>query len=234
MRPCVRASTAIAFLLFAAGCTSGGAPSAPSATASTTPAPSAPSSFSDKLKNVFTGSPGKSQSVAGAPADVECPALDIRQGAATLQIPPPNGENGTMALKYQGTFLRAARQCSLVNNQMVMKIGVEGRLIVGPAGGPGQVDVPLRIAVVQETPAATKPIVTKFVRLSVNVPPGSDGMNFTHVEDAMTFPMPSAADFDSYIVYIGFDPLTAEAEDKAKVAPRPKPKPKAKPLAGTG
>ena len=61
-----------------------------------------------------------------------------------------------MSLKYQGTFVRAARECAVVGGQMVMKVGVEGRIIVGPAGGPGQVDVPLRIAVVDEKPAGSK------------------------------------------------------------------------------
>ena len=36
---------------------------------------------------------------------------------------------------------------------MTMKVGVEGRVLLGPAGGPGQVDIPLRMAVVQEGPA---------------------------------------------------------------------------------
>ena len=73
------------------------------------------------------------------------------QGASTLTIPPPppDGSNEAMALRYQGNFVRAARECAVVGGQMVMKVGVQGRIIVGPAGGPGQVDVPLRIAVVE-------------------------------------------------------------------------------------
>jgi len=55
-----------------------------------------------------------------------------------------------MTLKYQGSFARLARNCAVVDGNMVMKIGIEGRLVVGPAGGPGQVNVPLRIAVVRK------------------------------------------------------------------------------------
>ena len=61
-----------------------------------------------------------------------------------------------MALKYQGTFVRAARQCAVVAGQMVMKVGVRGTHHIGPAGGPGEIDVPLRIAVVDEPPAHRK------------------------------------------------------------------------------
>ena len=35
--------------------------------------------------------------------------------------------------------------------------------------------------------------------------------------------MPKGAEIDSYVVYIGFDPATAEEMDKAKKKPAPKP-----------
>ena len=139
-----------------------------------------------------------------------------------------------MSLKYQGTFVRAARECAVAGGQMVMKVGVEGRIIVGPAGGPGQVDVPLRIAVVDETPAGSKMIVTKFIRVPVTVQSSTDNPTFTHIEEGLSFPLPPAAELDNYIVYIGFDPLAAEAQDKQKEKPKHKPKPKARPTASTG
>jgi hypothetical protein len=235
MRLCDRSSIAIALALLAGGCSAGGF-GGPAATTPDSAASAAPASTSltDKISNFFSGSSARSQQgVTGTlEADLDCPMINIRQGASTLPIPPPTGDNATMSLKYQGTFVRAARECAMVNKQMVMKVGIEGRLIVGPAGGPGQVDVPLRIAVVEETTAGTKPIVTKFIRLPVIIGPGAEGATFTHIEEGMTFPMPSAADLDDYVIYIGFDPLTAAAQDKQNN--NPKPKPKAKPKAGTG
>ncbi len=138
-------------------------------------------------------------------------------------------DNGAMEVKYQGTFVRAARECALIAGQLVMKVGVQGRIIIGPAGGAGQVDVPLRIAVVRETAAGTKPIVTKFIRIPVTVASATDNPTFTHVEEGLSFPMPR--DLDNYVVYIGFDPLSLQADHPAA---KPKPKPKAKPPAGTG
>ena len=55
-----------------------------------------------------------------------------------------------MDLRYQVTIVRTARECHVNSGIMTMKVGVEGRVITGPAGGPGTVDVPLRLAVVQE------------------------------------------------------------------------------------
>lgn len=227
------------------GCTSGGgmfgSPTAstsapPPAAGAPPPTPSSPS-FTDEFKGLFSRSSAQApQSVAGAPQrDLDCPLIDIRSGASTLQIPQPTeDQNSTMSLKYQGTFVRAARECALVSGQVVMKIGVEGRIIVGPAGGPGPVEVPLRIAVVSETTAGTQPIATKLIRIPVDVTSTDSGTTFTHVENGVSFPMPPSADLDRYIVYIGFDPLGAEAQDQQKPKPKakPKPKPMLKPTTG--
>src|SRR5262249_46171260 len=105
------------------------------------------------------------------------------------------------------------------------KVGIEGRIITGPAGGPGNVDIPLRIAVVQEG-VNPKAIVSKFARVEVGVAGAVDRVPFTHIDPDVTFPMPARlADIDAYIVYVGFDPVGAQ-QDKKKPAPRSKPKPK--------
>jgi hypothetical protein len=251
----ISVATLLSLALFAGGCGSGGGFGGPSATTAAAPSASAPaapptasppsttssSSFGSKISSFFSNSSATSHqsvtntSTGAQQANLDCPMMDIRNGASTLQIPPPTeDQNSTMSLKYQGTFVRAARECAAVNQQMVMKVGVEGRIIVGPAGGPGQVDVPLRIAVVDETTAGTKMITTKFIRIPVTVAPGQGSVDFSHVEEGLSFPMPSAADLDSYVVYIGFDPLAEQAQDREKEKPKPKPKPKVKPTAPTG
>ena len=153
-------------------------------------------------------------------ANVDCPLIDIRQGAGTLTIPlpPPDGSNDAMSLKYQGTFTRAARDCKVVNGQLVMKIGVQGRVIVGPAGGPGQIEVPLRLAVVDQTPAGSKTILTKLVLIPVMVTSDDAGALFTHIEDNFAFPLPSSAELDNYLVYIGFDPIGAAGRRAGEAA----------------
>jgi hypothetical protein len=112
---------------------------------------------------------------------------------------------------------------------MTMKIGIEGRVITGPAGGPGTVDVPIRLAVVQEGVNA-KTILSKFVREQVTIESGVNRATFTHIDPEISFPMPQpAALIDAYVVYVGFDPQGAQpekkkpaAKPKARVAPRPR------------
>jgi hypothetical protein len=223
-------------LALLAGC-SGGGVGVPTTTASTgaaPPAAAAPStpSLKDKIASFFSGATQKDpQPVANAQSDVACPFLDIRQGASTLTFPPPppDGSNEAMALKYQGIFVRAARDCAVANGELVMRIGVQGRIIVGPAGGAGHIEVPLRIAVVSAPITAPKTVVTKLVRIPVTIGASDDNVDFSHIEEGLSFPVPSSA-ADPYIVYIGFDPLGAAAQDQAKKpAPAKKPKPSVKP-----
>jgi hypothetical protein len=244
---CWSIATLLSLALLASGCSGGlnlgslggsSTASAPAPASSAAPPPSNPS-FKDKVASFFEGSSAKSpQQVTGTQEIEDCPLINIRQGASTLIVGPSgiassgdSTDNGAMAVKYQGTFVRAARECALVAGQLVMKVGVQGRVIIGPAGGTGQLDIPLRIAVVRETTAGAKPIVTKFIRIPVTVASATENPTFTHVEEGLSFPMPR--DLDNYVVYIGFDPLSLQADHPA-AKPNPKPKPKARAPAGTG
>jgi hypothetical protein len=214
--------------LLGAGCAgNNGAPPAPAAAA---PDSAHGYAGSGSIADLFTGSSAKApQTVAGAQPDVNCPPVEVRQGASTLTIGPA----GAMTVRYQGSFTQEARDCAVANGNMVMRIGIQGRVVVGPGGGPGQVDVPLRIAVVQETPGGSRPITTKFVRIPVAV--GNEGIaQFSHVEEGVTFPVPTPTSaLDDYIAYVGFDPLSAQAQDQQKPKPAPKPRGQAKPSAST-
>lgn len=214
-RLCERSLIGGAFLLalLACGCAnqSSGSASAP------TPHGSGSGSFTE----FFPGFSAKgAQTAATAQGDVTCPPVEVRQGASTLTISPA-GDNSAMSVRYQGEFLRMARNCTVAEGSMMMRIGVEGRVIVGPKGGPGEVDVPLRIAVVQETPGGMKPVTTKFVRIPVTLGPADGSKVFAHVEEALSFPVPSpTSQLDDYIAYIGFDPLAAQSAEKPRPAPR--------------
>jgi hypothetical protein len=89
--------------------------------------------------------------------------------------------------------------------------------------------VPLRLAVVQEG-VNPKTILSKFAREQVTIANAVDRVTFTHIDPEISFPMPQpAANIDSYVVYVGFDPQGAQQEKKkpaAKPKPRVAPKPR--------
>jgi hypothetical protein len=157
--------------------------------------------------------------------DIDCPEIRIRTGAATLMIGSKPGEQpSALELRYQGSIIRTARECHVNAGMMTMKVGIEGRVITGPAGGPGTVDVPLRIAVVQEG-VAPKAIASRFGRETAILDGSVDRVIFTHIESDIAFPLPQPlALIDAYVVYVGFDPIGAQPEKK-------KPPVKRKPVA---
>jgi hypothetical protein len=155
--------------------------------------------------------------------DTDCPVTDIRRGAATVQIGSKGEASTASDLHYQITFVELARQCTLISGTVHMRVGAQGRIIVGPAGAPSQVDVPLRYAVIREG-IEPKTIVTKFKRVQVTVPPGVENVLFTDIEEDLSFPMPSYAELDNYVAYVGFDQASATAAGRpaAKKSPRRK------------
>lgn len=124
-----------------------------------------------------------------------------------------------MGLKYQGVFVRAARECRVSGREVSIKVGVQGRIIIGPAGGPGELTVPLRYALVQESVGQSKTVWTKLYTVPVTIPPSESGVIFTHVQDDLTVPIPSASDLAQWVIYIGYDPNGAPVERKRPAKP---------------
>lgn len=175
-------------------------------------APAASSSSTGLLSGIGAGSSMPASGEAALkPEDYPCPEVTVRPGAGTLLLGSKSsvGEIGAMDLRYQGTLVRFARECMPRAGIMTMKIGIEGRVITGPAGGPGTVEVPLRLAVVQEGPDP-KTVVSKLARISVTVGEATPSVDFTHVDQEVAFPIPRPMTaLGSYIVYVGFDPAAA-------------------------
>ena len=180
--------------------------------------------FSARFSNFFSGAtPGVTQAASPVPSapDVECPGVDIRAGASTMNIATRAAQATAGDLRYQISFGQTARECTVQQGTMIIKVGVQGRVILGPMGGPGHVDVPLRYAVVREGPEP-KTIVTKFKRIPVMVPPDQAHVQFVDIEEGLTFPLPSSEELDAYVIYVGFDEVGDKNEKKpARPARKP-------------
>jgi hypothetical protein len=198
---------AVAFIL--SGCSSASTPTEISDGGS-------PSRFS----SLFAGSasPAAQAAVSGPAFNPDdCPSVEVRTGAGTFKVPGQLPEASPTDTRYQLTLTQMARQCMLSGASLVMKVGVQGRIILGSAGGPGQFDIPLRYAVVREG-VAPRTITTKFKRVPTDVPPGQSNLVFSDVEENLSFPMPARAELAAYVVYVGFDEIGDGPEKKP--APR--------------
>lgn len=224
-----RGAGAILLAMALAGCSSVGNMLGSSSTSTSAPAGSETASSDtnpqpDAVTNMILGKPAPGPGPADnpyKPDELSCPEVTVRPGTSTLQIGKGGaGEVAAMDLRYQGSLVRFSRECKPSGNLMTMKLGIEGRLIVGPAGGPGQIEVPIRFAVVQEGPSP-KTVLSKLVRIPVTI--GSNPtVDFTHIDSDVAFPMPRpVTTLEQYVIYVGFDP-TALAPARHQPAPRRK------------
>jgi hypothetical protein len=173
---------------------------------------------------MFSGTSGQAPASAAAEGQQQpsyCPVVDVRQGASTLSVTASGGDPSAMQLRYQGTLAQTARECAVSGGNLTIKVGVHGRMILGPEGTPGEVEIPLRYALVREGPEP-KTIWTRLYRFPVSIGEGQASVPFTHVEEDMIVPKPSDAELEAYVVYIGFDTMALKPQAGKKKTTAPK------------
>jgi hypothetical protein len=185
-------------------------------------------SLSDRFKSLFGGgssdtakpaAPAGPQQLDDSDAELTCPPVQIRAGASTYAVGTPGKEAVGNDLKFLASITKMARQCTLNGGEITAKIGIQGRVIVGPSGAPPTIQVPLRVAVVRGG-VGEKTIMTKAYQTTVQIDE-SGSVPFSLVAEDIVYPAPSPADNDNYVFYIGFDPQAIKPEPRPR-APRKK------------
>jgi hypothetical protein len=158
----------------------------------------------------------------GAPAapgtevrHIFCPEVLILEGTAASQAyagTPPSSAN----LRHQYSLTDTARECTLDGGQLAIKIGVAGKVLLGPAGSPGSFNVPVRLAVLNEH--NNEPITSKLYRAAVTVPTGGTEADFTIVSEPLRVPFIQDHAEDDYTIKVGIDEGTAADKPAGKAA----------------
>jgi hypothetical protein len=188
--------------------------------------PAAAQSLGDRFKSLFGGGSSEEKPAQGAPAeatgesDLTCPPVTVRAGASTFKVGAPGKEAVGNDLRYQATISKTARECTINAGQITAKIGIQGRVIAGPAGAPPSVQVPIRVAVVQAG-IGEKVIATKAYQTTVTMTEDSS-VPYVLVAEDLVYPAPTGAAADSYVFYVGFDPQALKPEPKSKPKPSKK------------
>jgi len=128
-----------------------------------------------------------------------CPAVRIRAGTETYRTFPKGADKENLDnITYQATIGKVARECNYVGQTLQIKIGARGRVITGPKGQPGTLEMPIRVAV-QEGSCSRH---FKLYRQQAVIGGGSSSTNFQFVDDTIVIPAPKATNIR---MYIGFD-----------------------------
>lgn len=111
-----------------------------------------------------------------------CPEVIVSEGGAAIRAQSGQDSSG---LRYQISITNVARECTATGNGTFrLKVGVEGRVLLGPAGGPGSYGATLTTTVTR----ANNVIGKRSARVGATIPSGQGGADFTHVEEGIMVP----------------------------------------------
>ncbi len=131
-----------------------------------------------------------------------CPEIHVLDGTSDDRIYAPGPEQSNETVRYQFSIENVARGCQISGKQAAMKIGVAGRILLGPAGSPGTYPAPIRVAVIDLSDG--NPVVSKLYQVAASVSDGQTEAPFTLVTDPFT--IPTTANFaENYTIKVGFD-----------------------------
>jgi hypothetical protein len=128
--------------------------------------------------------------------EYNCPAVDILEGTAAYRV----GRGGGSDVSHQASIIDVARECVYSGSQFSLKVGVQGRMVIGTAGRAGSYTAPLRVVVKR----GDKVVTSRLARISVSVPEVG-GASFAHVEEGIVLPIGASDPADEYEVLVGFD-----------------------------
>ena len=166
----------------------------------------------DKPPLSATSSPG------AAPAEGEidirkylgpdyCPEIRVREGTESVRVFERGFEDDNAHVVWQASISETARECLYdAQGGLLLRIGVSGRILSGPKGSPGAVNVPLRIAVVKYQEAV---LSSELHNLAITIPPEGSTV-FTEVRELN---LPSPGRDRDYLIYLGFDETGAAFAD---------------------
>jgi hypothetical protein len=162
-----------------------------------------PETGGSKLANLLGFKNNDAPAAPGAEVrHIFCPEVLILEGTAASQAyagTPPSSAN----LRYQYALDDTARECTLEGDQLAIKIGIAGKVLLGPAGSPGSFSVPVRMAVLREHD--NQPIVSNLYRAAVTVAAGETRADFTIVSEPLRVPFIQDHAEDDYTIRVGID-----------------------------
>jgi hypothetical protein len=138
---------------------------------------------------------------------VDCPVVQIEPGHSSIRVGGPDAST----VRYQIAIGDAARECSVVDGQLVIRVGVETRTVIGPAGAPGTYTAPLRVTLRKTGDEAV--VASKTYRVGGAV--GSTGSSINSlIADPVAAPFVHEHTADDYEILLSMG--QGEAEPRAR------------------
>jgi hypothetical protein len=147
--------------------------------------------------------------VAAQAQELDCPQVEVQDGTAAIRV----GGQDNQSVRYQFEVTQTARECKVEGAQFAIKVGVAGRLLVGPAGSAGSYSAPVRIVVRNDT--TSKPVISKLYKVEATADAASNlQAPFQLVSEPLLLPYEHKWADQDYTVLVGFDSAKQRAEEK--------------------
>ena len=130
-----------------------------------------------------------------------CPRFTVwtRDGQVTIYETGRVGDG--LGVMHRGEITKTARECRMESNRVTIKYGFSGRVLLGPRGKTGNVQLPLTVFV---TDAKRERVAQDAVRIDVPVALDKPIGYFSAVRE-VTFTVPEGARSGEFEVHVGFD-----------------------------
>jgi hypothetical protein len=128
----------------------------------------------------------------------ECPEIKVTPGAEALYLYSSGRTGNPVDLHWQAELSKETRNCVVSNGLISVKMGVIGRVLLGPAGRETSVNVPLRFSVQRNG----TPVFSEKYVIPVAITPPAQSAEFVKVVDNVAIPYLGGEDI---VIYVGFD-----------------------------
>lgn len=150
------------------------------------------------------GGRGFSEPPPTAKREYSCPRAEILDGTVAYRSGGDAG--GARGVAYQASINDFARECALTaENQLSMRVGVRGRIILGESGKPGTFTIPVRVAVRK----GDQTVYSRVSQASASIPAGDSQATFVVLDENLRLPVGVNDPGDEYTVLIGLDPQSS-------------------------
>jgi hypothetical protein len=102
---------------------------------------------------------------------------------------------------HRGEISKTARECHIEGNQITVKYGFSGRVLMGPKGRNGFVNLPLNVFVAD---AKREKVVNDAVQIKVDIATDKP-IGYFSVVRTVSFKVPEGARPAEFELFVGFD-----------------------------
>lgn len=134
-----------------------------------------------------------------------CPRFEIAPTEHQATVYEAGRDGDELGVKHRGEIMRTARECAINAGQVSVKYGFSGRILLGPRGQAGRINLPAKITVVD---GSGVPVTEQSVTVSVDVTLENPIGYFSAVR-TVTFPIPQGSRPGEYRLIVGFPQMPA-------------------------